>query len=154
VPDQSEERLNQAKFLAARAVLPTDYRAAWASGVKPSQVDAWKERDPVFREEYETLFQEARAAARDLMVQALEKAARTLIEALEATKGGIPDWTARIQAAKLILTGLGVLRREDERTVQVGITVRQVLQNLSDEELAAIERIAERFAALPGQNSR
>ncbi len=148
--DRSEEKVNQEKFLAMRAVQPSDYRAAWAAGVKPSQVEAWKEKDPVFRREYEALFHEARMAARELMVQAVEKAARTLIDGLEATKDGRPDWATRLQAAKLILTGLGVLRREDERTVHVGVTVRQVLQQLSDEELRAIERIVERFAPVSG----
>lgn len=107
--------VSQLRFLAKRLLAKTDETAAKEAEVSLRAVSYWKERDPEFLARYGALGEDGVELARDILRHHLGDAAMVLAEGMAATERGKPDHATRIQAAKTMLAGLGVL--SEKRTL-------------------------------------
>ena len=129
----------QMRFLGVRLTVQTDKEAALKVGLREELPARWKKEQPEFRAAYEAIWHDgvelAKAYARKLLGQSVS----TLEDALEAQGTEAPDWRARLDAAKTLLTIHGVLRTRVDVTV-----IRQEAERLAAQYgLDADELIAE-----------
>jgi hypothetical protein len=121
---------DQWRFIAARLLAKTDKEAAEQVGINPQTASNWKQESAEFKTAYEDAFADAVSVAKGYTRALLGKASERLSEALDATKTvevqlkstvewdkrkhfeeiTVPDWKARLDAAKLILQAQGVLQ--------------------------------------------
>ena len=138
--------ITQRQLLQEVTLKPDLDEACEKVGIKLATVKKWLQRDEAFGDAYDEIFKDSLAIAKGLMEGAAARATGVYEEALTATKIGevdvqcthcgedfqtvasMPDWTARLKAAEIILKTSNILvdRRQIEQTT-VHLTMEERL---------------------------
>lgn len=100
----------QLRFLAQRLLTKTDAEASELTNVSLPAIVVWK-RQPEFMRVYQRGQEAALETAQRLMLCNIGRAVERITEAMDAiTSDGLPDYSIRLAAAKLMLQSQGILK--------------------------------------------